>query len=327
MPRQARIDFPGALHHVIGRGIEKKNIFSTDKDKQQFYKRLRKILEKSSLQLFAWCIMDNHFHLLLQTGQTSLSEFMRRILTSYALYYNKTYKRVGHLFQNRYKSILCDMDDYLLILIRYIHLNPVKAKKIDFEKLREYHWTGHREIVNDGKERIINRDEILRCFGQKEGEARQEYIKFVKNGVELREDFEGGGLIRSAGGVEAIMKQKKDMGEMFDERILGSGDFVEQVLDWDDKVDVESMKFKDVEDLLKRLALFYQVDKESIKRSRVKNVREARNVFVFIANQYLGKTLTDLGKMLGITTEAASIARKRGMEIDGGQNVVGEICK
>lgn len=123
MPRSKRIDYPGALHHVIGRGIERKHIFQQDKDKEAFYKRFRDNLAKSSMQCYAWCIMGNHFHLLLQTGQTSLAEFMRSLLTGYAVYYNRKNKRSGYLFQNRYKSILCDRDEYLLSLVRNIFIS------------------------------------------------------------------------------------------------------------------------------------------------------------------------------------------------------------
>lgn len=98
MPRQARIDYPGALHHIIGRGIERRAIFQEEADKESFLKRLRDNLSKSSMRCFAWCVMDNHFHLLLETGKTGLSEFMRRLLTSYAVYYNVMHKRSGHLF-------------------------------------------------------------------------------------------------------------------------------------------------------------------------------------------------------------------------------------
>ena len=121
MPRQARIDYPGTLQHVIGRGIERRRIFGREKGKAKFLERVQKQKEKGSMQCYAWFIMDNHFHLLLQTGETKLLEFMRRVLTGYAVYYNKVNNRVGHLFQNRYKSILCEKDEYLLLLVRYIH--------------------------------------------------------------------------------------------------------------------------------------------------------------------------------------------------------------
>ena len=171
MPRQGRIDYPGALQHIIGRGIERRAIFKEEADKTLFLKIIREQLSKSSVQIYAWSIMDNHFHILLQTGKTRLSEFMRRILTGYAVNYNKTHKRAGHLFQNRYKSILCDKDEYLLSLIRYIHLNPVKAKVMDINSLYRYKWTGHKEILKKQEEGIIVREEVLGYFGKTEPKA------------------------------------------------------------------------------------------------------------------------------------------------------------
>lgn len=174
MPRRARIDYPGALHHVIGRGIERKFIFKQDKDKEAFHRRLRDNLSKSSMQCYAWCIMGNHFHLLLQTGKTTLAEFMRSLLTGYAVYYNKRHKRVGHLFQNRYQSTMCEKDAYLLTLVRYVHLNPVKAKIISYGDLRRYRWTGHREILEDREDGIIGRKEILGYLGGRESKRSRD---------------------------------------------------------------------------------------------------------------------------------------------------------
>ncbi|MBI5417388.1 transposase, partial [Candidatus Poribacteria bacterium] len=161
MPRQARIDYPGILHHVIGRGIERSSIFKEEKDKKEFLRRVKLNLDKSSMQCYAWCVMNNHFHLLLVTGETKLSEFMRRVLTGYAVYYNKVHKRTGHLFENRYKSIICDTDEYLLPLIRYIHLNPIKVRAIQIEELSKYKWTGHSEIIGKSeKSNVIEVNEV-----------------------------------------------------------------------------------------------------------------------------------------------------------------------
>jgi len=205
MPRQARIDYPGALHHVIVRGIEGKYIFQVEYDKKELYTRLKELLAKSELQIYAWSIMSNHFHLAIQTGKTTLSEFMRSLLTGYAINYNKRHKRKGYLFQNRYKSILCDADEYLLPLIRYVHLNPVKAKMITFGQLKEYKWTGHAELINSNEEGLIARDEVLGFFGETEDGARNEYEKFVKDGLDSDENFMGGGLIKSIGGIKDIL--------------------------------------------------------------------------------------------------------------------------
>ena len=174
MPRQARIDFPGALHHVINRGIERKFIFEKDEDKKEMLRRFRCVLEESDAECYAWSIMGNHFHILLQTGQTLLSEIMRKLLTGYDVYYNRKNNRVGYLFQNRYKSIICNKDEYFLPLIRYIHLNPVKAHVIKYEELEKFIWSGHYELLRKRKDGIINRKEVLCHFGRSEREGKEE---------------------------------------------------------------------------------------------------------------------------------------------------------
>ena len=130
MPRQARIDAPGALHHIIVRGIEQKNIFNDQKDKKQFLDRIGTVFPETNTACYAWCLMSNHVHLLIRSGDRGVSHLMRRLLTGYAIYFNKRHKRHGHLFQNRYQSILCQEDIYLKELVRYIHLNPYRAKMV-----------------------------------------------------------------------------------------------------------------------------------------------------------------------------------------------------
>ncbi len=263
MPRQARIDYPGLMHHIMGRGIERKAIFKEPKDKNEFLRRLSELLEKTKTRCYAWCIMDNHYHLLLLIGNSRLSEIMRCLLTGYAAYYNKTYHRSGHLFQNRYKSIVCDKDDYLLPLVRYIHLNPVRAKVIDFSKLSGYPWTGHHELVKGYKENpIIKADEILSFFGKERRKALDSYIKFISEGLNLKEDYSGGGLIRSMGGFKELLKRGNKDREAYDDRILGCGGFVEKVLKEAGEKDSIVCKIKDIDSLLELLSKYYNVEKK-----------------------------------------------------------------
>ena len=125
MPRKARIDAAGALHHIICRGIERRKLFWTDFDRDDFLERLETVLVESGTPCYAWALMPNHFHLLLRTGNAPIFKVMSRILSGYAGCFNRRHRRSGHLFQNRYKSILCQEDTYLLALVRYIHLNPL----------------------------------------------------------------------------------------------------------------------------------------------------------------------------------------------------------
>ena len=127
MPRQARLDVPGALHHIMVRGINKSDIFEDNQDKTLFLERLGQNVIDGKCSVYAWVLMDNHAHILFKSGKLGISAVMRRLLTWYAQYFNRRHRRTGHLFENRYKSILCDEDNYLLALIRYIHVNPVRA--------------------------------------------------------------------------------------------------------------------------------------------------------------------------------------------------------
>jgi REP element-mobilizing transposase RayT len=168
MPRESRLDAPGLLHHVIARGIEGRQIFIDIRDRQGFLHRLAELIGKTGMKCYAWCLMSNHFHLLLKTGHSPLSSFMRRLLTGYAINFNLRQKRTGHLFQNRYKSIVCEEEPYLLELTRYIHLNPIRAKMVKTVKeLDIYPWTGHAVLMGRRKYSWQETDEVLIRFGKR----------------------------------------------------------------------------------------------------------------------------------------------------------------
>jgi REP element-mobilizing transposase RayT len=136
----------------MARVIERRKIFWDNKDRSSFLERFAVILEETQTQCYAWALIPNHFHLLLRTGPTPLSTVMRRLMTGYAVTFNIRHRRSGHLFQNRYKSVVCEEDPYLLELIRYIHLNPLRAKLVeDLNALDKYPWTGHSAILGRRK--------------------------------------------------------------------------------------------------------------------------------------------------------------------------------
>jgi putative transposase len=148
MPRKARIDYPGGVHHLIVRGIERKRIFQDVQDRNAFLDRLGFLLLESKTSCLAWALLSNHVHLLVRTGVISQADLMRRLLTGYAVTYNRRYRRHGILFQNRYKSILCQEDLYLLELVRDVHLNPLRGKRVEsLEALEQYPYTD-RSVVS-----------------------------------------------------------------------------------------------------------------------------------------------------------------------------------
>ena len=151
MPRGPRVDFPGAVHHVYARGIEKRPIFLDDVDRRSFLDRIEKNLPKWGMRCLVWSLMPNHFHLLLQSDEGHLPSFMHCLLTGYSMRFNGRHQRVGHLFQNRYMSPVVCKDGYFRDVVRYIHLNPVRSEIVrSISELEEYPWTGHRHIVRGG---------------------------------------------------------------------------------------------------------------------------------------------------------------------------------
>ena len=153
MPRLARLDAPGVLHHIIIRGIERRKIFRDDKDRDNFIDRLSDLLPATQTACYAWAFIPNHAHFLFRSG-AGISNLMRRLLTGYAIHFNRRHRRHGQLFQNRYKSIICQEDMYFKELVRYIHLNPLRAKIVsDVKELNKYAYSGHSgehyRFVND----------------------------------------------------------------------------------------------------------------------------------------------------------------------------------
>jgi len=212
MPRGSRIDIDGSLHHVIARGIERRKIFDDDEDHYSFIKNLGVILRQTETVCYAWSLIPNHFHLLLKTGPTPISTVLQKLLTGHAIRYNRRHKRHGHLFQNRYKSILCQADAYLLELVRYIHLNPLRAGLVDgIEQLERYPFCGHGVITGEYAQPWQQAEEVLLYFDEAIDSARRKYKEFVSEGAAQgrRQGLTGGGLVRSAGGWEAVKKLTK----------------------------------------------------------------------------------------------------------------------
>ena len=143
MPRLARLDAPGVLHHIMIRGIERRKIFRNNKDREDFLDRLTNLLPKTETLCYAWAFLPNHAHFLFRTEPIPLATLMRRLLTGYVVSFNRRHKRHGHLFQNRYKSIVCQEEVYLKELVRYIHLNPIRARTVrPLSELNRYAYIG-----------------------------------------------------------------------------------------------------------------------------------------------------------------------------------------
>jgi putative transposase len=207
MARKPRIHFPGALYHVITRGNRRQGIFLDEKDWERFLAYLLDYKNRYAFHLYAYALMKNHLHLLLEVEEVPLSRIMQTLLFRYTRYFNARHGEVGHLFQGRYKAILCDKDAYLLELVRYIHLNPVRAKVV--KEPEDYRWTGHLSYLGRGAHDLIDEEFVLDQFSDKRSLGRRKYRRFVWEGI--------------SGGHEGKYYRVKD------QRYLGEDSFVERI--------------------------------------------------------------------------------------------------
>ncbi len=324
MPRKARIDAPGAVQHIIVRGIERKKIFRNDADRSNFLARLSTIVSETRTTCYGWALIPNHVHLLLRTGTIPIATVMRRLLTGYAVSFNLKYQRHGQLFQNRYKSILCQEDRYLKELVRYIHLNPLRANLAsDLKALDRYRWCGHSAIMGKTACDWQNIEYVLKLFGNKISSARRNYRVFVSKGIAegRRSDLTGGGLIRSLGGWQQV-KALRRIGIRFkcDERILGDSEFVEQVLkEAEDRLERRyalEAKGYDFDQVIERVAQVLNMNvSDVLKRSKDPQTVKARSLLCFWANRELGMTTVEISHRLKVSQSAVSRASMRGEKL------------
>lgn len=324
MPRQGRIDTSGALHHVICRGIGRQKIFTGKDDYLSFMKRLGDLLMETKTSCFAWALIPNHFHLLLRTGKAPVSVVMKRLLTGYAVNFNRCHNRYGHLFQNRYKSILCQEDAYLLELVRYIHLNPLRAGLVSgYGKLAAYPYCGHGALMGRRNIEWQDTEYVLSLFGNKAQTAGSECSRFIRGGIGQgkRSDLTGGGLLRSHGGWTGV-KALRETGEYQkgDERILGDGAFVNDVLAKAEEKFKEKYRLKakgyDLDKLITRVTEITQVTPDAILDS-LRDARRtaARSILCYWATEKLGISQSQLAQMLKRSQSAITYAVRRGKAI------------
>jgi REP element-mobilizing transposase RayT len=327
MPRGARLDIVGLLQHVMVRGIERRSIFLDEEDRRSFVGRLSSLLEATETDLLAWALLSNHVHLLLRPRRFPLAVFMRRLLTGYAVTFNLRHKRSGHLFQNRYKSIVCDQDEYLLELVRYIHLNPLRAGLVSsLAELHTYPWSGHAVLMGNRELPGQKTEEVLQKFGRTVGKSRMSYRNFVDAGASQgrREELVGGGLRRS---LAVRGDQPGGEREAYDARVLGSGEFVERLWRKED-LRAKIAPPVSIERLIEAVAKSYGLPRGALKwRSKSRPIADARAAACYLAVREAGHKGFEIGAALGLTSGGVSLAIRRGAAIveahpDLGQLVV-----
>ena len=316
MARPLRIEYPGAWYHVTCRGNERRDIFRDDNDRIKFIEVLSASTERYLIEIHAYVLMNNHFHLVLKTHDANLRHFMQQFNTTYTVYFNNKYRRSGHLFQGRYKAILIDADNYLLELSRYVHLNPVRIKKLSQYSIKEkkdilagYPWSSLAGYISrKGRQDFVVYDMIMGMLGGRDDRiGRAQYEIFVQDGI------------------------VKDMNVTFwngvkGQAVLGAKEFIEDTykrfINKNKINDRELPGIKDlhpcsdtVEEIAREVAAAFgiDVDKDELRRKRCAE-REARSVLMELCCIYLARkmSLFEIGKKLGgVSVAALSQNRKR----------------
>lgn len=287
MARPLRIEYPGAFYHITARGNEQKDIFRDDKDRSQFLGYLETAAGRYKAVIHVYCIMSNHYHLLLSTPEGNLSQIMRHINGGYTTWFNKRHNRYGHLFQGRYKAILVDADPYAGELSRYIHLNPVRAGMV--KQPEDYPWTSYGAYSGRTKpSRWLTTDWLLQYFGQKPAAAKKAYVFFVN----------------AAMGNEEADPLKEATSTL----ILGKSKFIDDIRE---RYLGDKEKSRDIPALkeLTKTAL------EGLIKAADGEFRDkpglARKAAIYLSHRYSGRSLREIGAVFNIGESAVSQASSR----------------
>ncbi len=291
MARKPRIHIPGALYHVICRGNGGQPLFLSDDDRNRFYLLLQEVSCRYGYRIHAFCLMPNHIHLALQVGDIPLSRGMQNLSFRYTRWINRQQKRTGHLFQGRYKAVMIDANSYLLELVRYIHLNPVRAGMT--KNLEKYSWSSHLAYL--GKEIVpcLTTDWVLEQFGERGAKARLAYRNFLLDGLREghRPEFHGKGK--------------------GDSRLLGDDTFLDRCLFRLPRAAVRLTVLDVVEGVCREYGLAESAIKSS---SQNRKASEARAVAGWLVREFECATLSEVGKLLNRDGGSMSSAVRRLIE-------------
>jgi putative transposase len=287
MARPLRIEYPGAFYHITARGNEQRDIFRDDKDRERFLGYLETAVGRYKAVIHVYCLMSNHYHLLLSTPEGNLSQIMRHINGGYTTWFNKRHNRCGHLFQGRYKAILVDADPYAGELSRYIHLNPVRAGMVT--QPEQYQWSSYVAYIGKAKTpRWLTTDWLLQYFGQTTAAAKKAYVFFVN---------------------AAVGKEEEDpLKEATSTLILGKSEFIDDIRekylgDKEKGHDLPALKEltkTSLEDIIKAAQEEFGAKPEL-----------SRKAAIYLSHRYSGRSLREIGNVFDIGESAVSQASSR----------------
>ena len=289
MARKPRVHYPSALYHVILRGNAGQSVFFNDKDRYHFYSLLQEGVEQYNHRIHAFCLMKNHIHLAVQVENIPLSRIFQNVCFRYTRWINRRQGRTGHLFQGRYKAILVDADSYLLELIRYIHLNPVRSGIV--KEPKSYLWSGHRTYLGIEKTSWLATDWVLSQFSQRLDHARKAYEKFINDGI---------GIGR---------QQEYYSGSTIDHRILGDDKFIDKVLG---NHRMRLKQNKDLNEIVLKVCNRFAIKEKDLSASgKDHKLSKIRGIVAWVVLESGNSTLSELSKLIKRDATTLSSAAKR----------------
>lgn len=291
MARPLRITFPGAFYHVTSRGNESKTVFKSRRDREKFTEYLESASQRYKAVIHAYCLMDNHYHLLVETPLGNLPQIMHHINGAYTTYFNVKRKRSGHLFQGRYKAILVAIDEYAKELSRYIHLNPVRAKLVEIPE--KYDWSSYKFYIGKQKSpKWLYRNFILSYFGTDISNAQKGYQRFVNALTNAQH--------------ENLLEQ------VVSSTLLGSAEFIALIKDThlaEIKPDNNVPALKELAERASMGDIFDAVESVAGGKQPL-----ARDIKLYLCRRYTAEKLKDIGKHFGIGESGVSKAYRRILE-------------
>ena len=285
MSRPLRIEYSGAWYHVMNRGRRGEDIFSDREDYQLFLALLQETSEMFDVKISAYCLMPNHYHLLIQTPAANLSRAMRHINGVYTQRYNRRKNIDGQLFRGRYKCVLVEEDSHLLEVLRYIHRNPLRANLCQFAG--DYPWSSHPGYLSGAKKwRWLHKEFLLGMFSKQQNQARAQYKKFVQD----EDSAEVAGFF-----------EKKNLASLF-----GSQDFIKWIkarfhpLKRNSEVPLSKQLAPTIAEIKRMVCLSYKVKEQTLDQGRRGRMNEPRNVAIYLARKRCGLCLDEIGRGFGL---------------------------
>jgi putative transposase len=296
MARTKRTEFPGAFYHVLARGNNKQTIFRDEQDYKVYMLYLKKYHKRYKFTLYAYTLMPNHIHLLIETAIIPLSKIMQGIQQSYTYYFHKKYKSVGHIFQGRYKAILCERETYLLELVRYVHLNPVRASLVS--NLDDYPWSSHSIYLGHIDQPFVEKEFIFKIFSENECLAVKKYLQFTGDVVDEGHRDLFSNLVDQIylGSPEFVRSVKRRINNQIKEDTLDREQDIQYLRD----KNLSISRKRSLPEILKIVSETTKASPESLlSSSKVRKISTIRSLYAFIASRYAGFSNKSLAEFLG----------------------------